>query len=120
MSKDYGIQAYQRIALSTAVFKEPDYPLIALGEEVGEVMGKIAKHGRKNDLSSADVIYQVASGQLPELRDALVKELGDVIWQWSLLCKVLDIDPATVMEVNNIKLAGRAERGVLNGEGDER
>ena len=120
MSKDYGIKAFQEIALTTAVFQEPDYPLLALGEEAGEVLGKVAKHGRKNGLSAADVVHQVAIGQLPELRADLVKELGDVIWQWSLLCKVLNIDPAVVMEVNNMKLAGRAARGTINGEGDDR
>ena len=58
-----GINFYQKRALNTAVFESNDYPLIALGEEVGEVMGKIAKFGRKNNLSPNQV--KAKSGVTP-------------------------------------------------------
>lgn len=121
--KDYGIKAFQKIALSTAVFYHPDYPLMALGEEVGEVLGKIAKYGRKNNLSAKEVIEIIAnpSNQTEmELRGQVAKELGDVMWQWAVLCHVMDFDPSLIMEENNEKLAGRSARGTLNGEGDNR
>ena len=50
-ANEMGINFYQKRALNTAVFEHNYYPLIALGEEVGEVMGKIAKFGRKNNMS---------------------------------------------------------------------
>lgn len=121
-NNDYGIKEFTEIAKSTAVFKWPSYPLLALGEEVGEVNGKIAKYCRKNgyatDRTLAEIRAQHPSAK--ELREAVKKELGDVIWQWAMLCNSLDIDPAEVMRENNIKLAGRAARGTINGEGDER
>lgn len=122
MSKqnDYGIKAFQAIALTTAVFKYPDYPLASLAEEVGEVTGKIGKHARKNKMPIWQVIESICEGELPELKNEVSKELGDIIWQWSVLCACLGIDPADVMEQNNLKLASRSDRGVLNGEGDNR
>ncbi len=57
---EYAVKAQQ-----TAVFTRNDYPLVALGEEVGEVMGKIAKFGRKNDMSVEEVINAICL-QVPE------------------------------------------------------
>ena len=54
----YAVKAQQ-----TAVFTRNDYPLVALGEEVGEVMGKIAKFGRKNDMSVEEVINARMGGR---------------------------------------------------------
>ena len=85
------IQFYQKHALNTAVFERPDYPLIAIGEEVGEVLGKIAKYGRKKSMSVEEVIIDIKS-KYPdalELREAVKKELGDVLWQWAVLCDAL-------------------------------
>ena len=114
----YAVKAQQ-----TAVFTRNDYPLIALGEEVGEVMGKIAKFGRKNDMSVEEVINAIANPEtqaVAELRAAIKKEMGDVLWQWSVLCNVLCMSPNHIAEENLLKLQGRKQRNVINGEGDER
>lgn len=111
---------YQKRAMSTAVFDFSDYPLIALGEEVGEVMGKIAKHGRKNSMTANNVIARIQAGDEPELREAIMKEMGDVLWQWAVLCQVLGLGAHEVAWANLDKLSDRQERDVLNGEGDNR
>ena len=91
-ANEMGINFYQKRALNTAVFERNDYPLIALGEEVGEVMGKIAKFGRKNNMSVEQVINAIANPQtsaVHELREQVGKELGDVLWQWAVLSDAL-------------------------------
>ena len=118
------LETYQRRALSTAVFACPDYPLVALGEEVGEVMGKIAKFGRKNDMPVVAVIRFIKEVSVDskglELREAVKKEMGDVLWQWAVLCNELGFSAHDVAWDNLHKLADRQERNVLNGEGDNR
>ena len=122
-ANEMGINFYQKCALNTAVFEHNDYPLIALGEEVGEVMGKIAKFGRKNNMSVEQVINAIANPQtsaVQELREQVGKELGDVLWQWAVLAKTLGFNAFDVAALNLMKLQDRQQRDVLNGEGDNR
>ncbi len=58
---EYGIKDYQAQARKTAVYGYSDYPLAALGEESGEVMGKLAKFGRKNNLPLHQIIECAAN-----------------------------------------------------------
>lgn len=122
-ANEMGINLYQKRALNTAVFERNDYPLIALGEEVGEVMGKIAKFGRKNNMSVEQVINAIANPQtsaVQELREQVGKELGDVLWQWAVLSDALGFKAFDVAALNLMKLQDRQARDVINGEGDER
>lgn len=122
-ANEMGINFYQKRALNTAVFERNDYPLIALSEEVGEVMGKIAKFGRKNNMSAEQVINAIANPQtsaVQELREQIGKELGDVLWQWAVLTDALGFKAFDVAALNLIKLQDRQGRGVINGEGDNR
>ena len=122
-ANEMGINLYQKRALNTAVFERNDYPLIALSEEVGEVMGKIAKFGRKNNMSAEQVINAIANPQtsaVQELREQVGKELGDVLWQWAVLTDAFGFKAFDVAALNLIKLQDRQGRGVINGEGDNR
>ena len=121
-ANEMGINFYQKRALNTAVFERNDYPLIALGEEVGEVMGKIAKFGRKNNMSVEEVIIDIKNKypDAMELREAVKKEMGDVLWQWAVLCDVLGFNAFDVAALNLMKLQDRQKRNVLDGEGDNR
>lgn len=123
-ASDLGLDFYQKRAMNTAVFACPDYPLVALGEEVGEVMGKIAKFGRKNDMPVVAVIRFIKEVHMDskglELREAVKKEMGDVLWQWAVLCNELGFSAQEVALDNLAKLQDRQGRGVLNGEGDNR
>ena len=84
------------------------YPALALGEEAGEVLGKIAKFVRKSSDDEA------------ELRELVKKELGDVLYQVSQLAYEFDLSLRDIAEGNVEKLTDRKERGVIVGTGDNR
>ena len=117
---DLGLDFYQKRAMNTAVFSNNDYPLMALAEEVGEVMGKIAKHCRKTGMDADEAIHLIEYGALPDLKEAVKKEMGDVLWQWAVLCHHLGLSAQEVALDNLAKLQDRQQRNVLNGEGDNR
>ena len=105
---------YQRRAGETAIYPGKGtvmglaYVGLGLGE-AGEVQGKIKKILRDN----GGVIDDVG-------RIMIMKELGDVLWYASQIADELNIDLTAVAEFNLNKLADRAERGVLQGSGDDR
>lgn len=84
------------------------YPAIALAEEAGEVAGKIAKFIRKRD------------DDLDGLRDVVLKELGDVLYQVAQTARQFNLTLEEIALDNKAKLEDRAERGVIIGEGDNR
>lgn len=97
---------YQREAIKTKKYPDgPWYPLLALGEEVGELQGKYAKPLRK--------------GVAVDTKE-VVKEMGDILWSLSALACELRIDLDFIAYVNLEKLADREKRGVIVGEGDNR
>jgi len=100
---------YQALAKRTAIYPRAHqiiYPTLGLCGEAGEVAEKIKKALRdKNGLFD---------------RQALLKELGDVLWYLANLSADLDIPLDDVARANLEKLADRACRDVLGGEGDER
>ena len=86
------------------------YPVLALAEEAGEVAGKLAKFIRKSK-GGVDPLA---------LRDMVVKELGDVLYQVSETARQFEITLQDVVDVNVHKLTDRQDRGVIVGEGDNR
>ena len=117
------LNEYQVRAMKFAKYTTNDYPFLALSEEAGEVMGKLAKHMRKSGCSLSTTIYDVNNGSCDTsiaLRDNLKKELGDVFWQFAACCSELGFDIDDVAVGNLEKLGGRSERGTIVGEGDER
>lgn len=123
MERISNIDDYMKEARKTAVYGTADYPLAALSEEVGEVMGKIAKFGRKNRMNMEQTIMAASephTSKSEELREMLRKEMGDVMWQWVMLCSELNFMPSEILTENIAKLTDRQERNVLNGEGDNR
>jgi len=85
------------------------YPALALAEEAGEVAGKYAKAVR-------DCNGNIDS----ERRDAIKKELGDVMWFVAELSTQLGLTLEEVMAANIEKLTSRKARGVISGSGDNR
>lgn len=77
--------------------------------EVGEVQGKIKKIIR----DSGGVITD-------DRRQQLAGELGDVMWYLSQMASELDLSLNDIAQANLDKLAGRKERGTLQGSGDNR
>lgn len=82
---------------------------LALTGEAGEVAEVVKKVARDD------------GGVLsPEKRDALMLELGDVLWAITALANCLGITLEDVMQMNIDKLEDRYQRGVLHGVGSNR
>lgn len=114
---------YQEEAYKFAKYEQRDYPFLALGEEAGEVMGKLAKFVRKYNQPLSIALVYAKHPTHPEqikLREDLKKELGDVMWQVAACCTELGFTLDEVQQANLDKLGGRDERGTIVGEGDER
>ena len=105
---------YQKKALSTAVYPEKYkiiYTAVGLGNEAGEVLGKIKKWMRGDD----------GEGQMSEeRRQAIKEELGDVLWYIAVLAHDLDLPLDEIAQKNVDKLQSRKERGTIRGDGDKR
>lgn len=109
MDLDY----YQTCALETAVYPNQGqnfaYPTLGLVGEAGEVADKLKKVIRDNDGILTDPV-----------RDAVAKELGDVLWYLAVVAYEMDYDLNEIARMNLDKLNSRKERGVLSGSGDNR
>lgn len=116
------LKEYCEKAAVTAVYQSFDYPFVLLAEEAGEVLGKLNKFARKNKMCLDDAIELASSHdpQYAELRESVLLELGDVAWGLVECCRVMDIDAGEVLQANINKLYGRAQRGTINGQGDNR
>ena len=102
------LDAYQQQAKATAVYPEvkaDQYLIAGLAGEVGELASIFAKHWR----GDGDLNHDHAKA-----------ELGDVLWFVAMLAEQLDTDLSTVAQGNLDKLADRANRGKLKGNGDDR
>lgn len=115
MSKDFTFAEYQKLAARTALYPGRDddalapYPALGLAGEAGEVCEHIKKAIRDD------------GGHITEQRRrALRKEIGDVLWYVAALSSELGLEMGDIAQANIDKLADRQERGVIQGEGDER
>lgn len=106
-------EEYQKKSRLTARYPNADenyiYPTLGLAGEAGEVAEKIKKVIRDKEGKIDD-----------ETREAIKKELGDVLWYISQLATELKIPLEQVATGNLAKLYDRMERGKLNGDGDNR
>lgn len=106
---------YQKLASRTALMNRQDehyrlmYMSMGLAGEAGEVVEKVKKLIRP-----AEVVIS------EEKREDLKKEIGDVLWYVSQLAVQLGLSLEDIAAFNIKKLADRAERGVVHGEGDTR
>jgi len=104
---------YQQQSRQTARYpnagSNPIYPTLGLCGEAGEVADKVKK-----------VIRDRGGSFSPEVVQALKLELGDVLWYVAQLSTELGLDLAEVAAANLDKLASRAARNVISGDGDHR
>lgn len=107
------------------------YPLLALQEEIGEVSGKVAKFLRRGgtlsemrrwDGNALRLLMERRTEDDNALRllMELRAELGDVLWNLAVLAYDLGLSMEDIGEQNLSKLADRADRGMIIGEGDDR
>ena len=102
------LDAYQEQAEATAIYpphSADQYLIAGLAGEVGELASLFAKYWR---------------GDCDFNRDHVAAELGDILWFIAMLAERLDTDLSTIAQGNLTKLADRAERGKLKGNGDNR
>lgn len=103
---------YQRRSRQTAEYPREawlSYPALGLAGEAGEV----AEHAKK-------AIRDDGGSVSEERRQAMSKELGDVLWYVAQLATELGLDLDEIAGQNLEKLLSRQRRGVLSGSGDDR
>jgi NTP pyrophosphatase (non-canonical NTP hydrolase) len=85
------------------------YPVLGLLGEAGEIANKVKK------------IYRDKGGKFSEDDKAmLLDESSDLAWYLAEICTQLGVSLEDVAKHNIAKLADRAERGVIGGNGDNR
>ena len=128
------LNEYQDRAMSTCMesCNNISYMLLNLVAEVGEFSGKLAKAIRKSQVSigglSPDNKNKLTIPSFPvevnwdiiAFDEELKKEAGDILWQLAGLCRVMGWPLDTVGIGNLEKLADREQRGVIDGNGDNR
>lgn len=104
---------YQIEARKTAIYPDVGfnliYPTLGLNGEAGEIAEKIKK-----------LIRDGRNEQTYEFREAILQELGDVLWYVAALCSELNVSMSLVAADNIAKLTDRDMRDVLSGSGDDR
>ncbi len=119
------LNEYQEKQRITARYSTPMYPFGSIAEEAGEVMGKLNKYTRKHGVTYTKALIDARfmptyAPDATKLRDDLIAELGDVLWQVSAAADELGCTLEEIALANNKKLLGRQERDTLVGEGDDR
>jgi NTP pyrophosphatase (non-canonical NTP hydrolase) len=97
---------YEKCELSKIGFIEK---ILGLSGEAGEVTDKFKKILRDKNglLSTSD-------------KEAIIKELGDVLWYIASIARYIDVPLSEIAEKNIIKLTNRIKHGTVHGEGDDR
>ena len=106
---------YQEWTAKTAVYPDAgkrteaavNYCIVAVGDEVGELLGKHKKFLR------GDYDFE-------EMKKRIRSEIGDVLYEMTRLCEELGFNLGDIAFENQDKLIDRKARGVLKGEGDNR
>jgi NTP pyrophosphatase (non-canonical NTP hydrolase) len=109
------LDEYQTLARQTAIYPRTEfgtinsYPALGLAGETGEVCENIKKTIRDDN-----------SIVTKERKEALAKELGDVLWYLANLATELGLSLNDVAQKNIIKLAERQKNNTIHGSGDNR
>jgi NTP pyrophosphatase (non-canonical NTP hydrolase) len=106
------LSEYQQRSRRTAQYPRDAwlaYPALGLAGEAGEVAEHAKKAIRDDDGNVSE-----------QRREAMAKELGDVLWYVAQIATELDLDLDQIAQGNLEKLLSRQQRGVLSGSGDDR
>lgn len=106
-------EEYQKKAETFAIYKripgfEYLYPALGIAGEAGEVVEKLKKLFRRDELPTE------------EAKTEIKKELGDVLWYTSQIATELGLSLGDVADNNISKLEDRKSRGTLHSTGDNR
>lgn len=118
---------YQKMAMKTCMpsCNNFTYMMLNLVGEVGELASKIAKDIRKSNVeigggSPNKLIPYFDEDEWWARNEEYMYEAGDILWQLAGLCQVMGWTLEDVAANNLDKLASRKERGVIDGDGDNR
>lgn len=118
------LKEYQEKAMTTCMntCDNFSYMMLNIVGKVGELALKVAKYIRKD---RATIIYgHLTGGSFNKIDDKLNNDMqleaGDILWQLAGLCSVMGWDLEAIAKMNLDKLASRQERGVIDGNGDNR
>lgn len=113
---------YQTAARRTAMGNSLDHFVHGLTEEAGEVAGVMKRFHRGDEkYRMADFIHINCKYSLSDsAKDKLKAEIGDVLWYIAMIADELEITLEEVAQYNINKLADRATRKAIKGEGDNR
>ena len=133
---------YQKKAMETKMDSCDNfsYMMLNLVGEVGEFASKVAKSIRRKEamigtynpmgegLQKSKHNYllflgeteEEASESMQRITMDMAKEAGDILWQLAGLCDVMGWSLEDVAQMNLDKLASRKQRGVIDGNGDNR
>jgi NTP pyrophosphatase (non-canonical NTP hydrolase) len=102
--REFSFGDYSLLASQFKLEAPPLHLVLGLTEEAGEVAGKFKKRLRGQDISN----------------EAIIAELGDVLWYLSQVATLVDTSLEEVAKGNIRKLRERKKRGTIMGEGDNR
>lgn len=116
------LNEYQKQAMTTCMSSCENFSYMALNlmGEVGEFMGKVAKHIRKGEAFIDGGVLYFKRNMPAEVVEALQDEGGDIFWQLMGLFAVMGWDADAIAQRNLAKLRDRAMRNVIIGDGDNR
>ena len=127
------LNEYQKKAMETCMpsCDNISYMLLNLVGELGEFSSKLAKAIRKKQISigwseedkaadESNIVPTCTWFEYEELIEGLKAEAGDIFWQLSGVCSVMEWKLEDIAQMNLEKLASRKERGKINGDGDNR
>lgn len=120
-----GLDVYQSFAIQNANWPGKgtalglSYIAGKLNGEAGEMAGQVFKSWRDDDLIETLPSGSIVTDTLPpERREKVVKELQDVLWYVAAMAAELGL-PLSGLALGNLEnLAGRTERGTLQGDGE--
>lgn len=105
------VTEYQKKAHAFAQYKAELYPVLGLVEEVGELVGPIAKHLRKNGLINWD-------SPDTELAKKIRGEVSDILWFCAEISTIYGWKLEDLMNENINKLTERSVSGCICGSGE--
>ena len=123
------LNEYQEKAMQTCMpsCDNMAYMLLNLMSELGELAGKVSKPIRRetvsfrdNHLTPAHLLEEDDLIEFADMREEMILEAGDCLWQLSGVIKMLGCTMEEVAQTNLDKLASRAKRGKIEGNGDHR
>lgn len=117
--KGMSLSDYQRQAMTTCMSSCENYSYMFLNlvGEVGELASKVSKAIRTGH---ANINENKLDFESINLKQEMMLEAGDVLWQLSGLCSAMGWPLEEIAQMNLDKLKSRQERGVIAGNGDHR